>query len=71
MSDAQAAADAKPLKTWSHLQKARKRPNEYSIVSTNLHFSTDVPECSLGAGSGAAGQCVVSGTSRRVAARPP
>ena len=45
MSDAHAAADAKPLKTWSHLQKARKRPNEYSIVSTNLHFSTDVPEC--------------------------
>ena len=35
----------KPLKTWSHLAKARKRPSEYEIVSTNLHYSTDNPEC--------------------------
>lgn len=35
----------KPLKTWSHLAGARRRPSEYEIVSTNLHFSTDNPEC--------------------------
>ena len=45
MSNSTSEADSKPLKTWSHLQKARKRPNEYTIVSTNLHFSTDVPDC--------------------------
>jgi toluene monooxygenase system protein E len=45
MSDENANASSKPLKTWTHLQKARKRPNEYAIVSTNLHFSTDVAEC--------------------------
>ena len=45
MSDSSVETKSKPLKTWSHLQKARKRPNEYSIVSTNLHFSTDVPDC--------------------------
>lgn len=42
MSD---TAALKPLKTWSHLAKQRRRPSEYEIVSTNLHFSTDNPEC--------------------------
>lgn len=31
----------KPLKTWSHLAKNRRRPTEYEIVSTNLLWSTD------------------------------
>ena len=30
----------KPLKTWSHLAGRRRKPSEYEIVSTNLHFST-------------------------------
>ncbi len=34
----------KPQKTWSHLAGRRKRPSEYEIVSTNLHFSTDNPD---------------------------
>jgi len=34
----------KPLKTWSHLAGRRRKPSEYEIVSTNLHFSTDNPE---------------------------
>lgn len=34
----------KPLKTWSHLATRRRKPSEYEIVSTNLHFSTDNPE---------------------------
>ena len=34
----------KPLKTWSHLAGRRKKPSEYEIVSTNLHYSTDNPE---------------------------
>lgn len=29
---------AHPLKTWSHLSGARKKPSEYEIVSKNLHF---------------------------------
>lgn len=29
----------KPLKTWSHLAGRRKRPSEYEIVTTNLHYS--------------------------------
>ncbi|MGD9526469.1 aromatic/alkene monooxygenase hydroxylase subunit beta [Pseudonocardia sp.] len=33
--------DLKPLKTWSHLAKNRRRPTEYEIVSTNLLWSTD------------------------------
>jgi len=33
----------KPLKTWSHLANRRRKPSEYEIVSTNLHFSTDNP----------------------------
>ena len=42
MSDTEAL---KPLKTWSYLSKQRRRPSEYEIVSTNLHFSTDNPDC--------------------------
>ena len=34
-----------PLKTWSHLAGRRRRPSEYEIVSTNLHYSTDNPDC--------------------------
>lgn len=34
----------KPLKTWSHLAGQRRKPSEYEIVSTNLHFSTDNPD---------------------------
>jgi toluene monooxygenase system protein E len=34
----------KPLKTWSHLAGNRRRPSEYEIVSTNLHFSTNNPD---------------------------
>jgi toluene monooxygenase system protein E len=34
----------KPLKTWSHLAGRRRKPSEYGIVSTNLHFSTDNPD---------------------------
>ena len=34
----------KPQKTWSHLAGRRRRPSEYEIVSTNLHFSTDNPD---------------------------
>ncbi|MCF4167009.1 aromatic/alkene monooxygenase hydroxylase subunit beta [Zavarzinia compransoris] len=36
----------KPLKTWSHLADRRKRPSEYDIVSTRLHYrrrNPDVP----------------------------
>jgi toluene monooxygenase system protein E len=40
-----AAADvAKPLKTWSHLAKNKRRPTEYETVSTNLLWSTKQPE---------------------------
>jgi toluene monooxygenase system protein E len=28
----------KPLKTWSHLAGKRRRPSEYEVVSTNLHY---------------------------------
>lgn len=34
----------KPLKTWSHLAGRKRKPSEYEIVSTNLHFSTDNPD---------------------------
>lgn len=34
----------KPLKTWSHLASRRRKPSEYEIVSTNLHFSTNNPD---------------------------
>lgn len=33
-----------PLKTWSHLAARRRKPSEYEIVSTNLHYSTDRPD---------------------------
>jgi len=33
-----------PLKTWSHLAARRRKPSEYEIVSTNLHFTTDNPD---------------------------
>jgi toluene monooxygenase system protein E len=33
----------KPLKTWSHLAQRRRRPSEYEIVSTNLHYHTKNP----------------------------
>jgi len=31
----------RPLKTWSHLAKNRRRPDEYEIVSTNLMWNRD------------------------------
>lgn len=31
----------KPLKTWSHLATRRRKPSEYEIVSTNLHWLHD------------------------------
>lgn len=34
----------KPLKTWSYLADRRRKPSEYEIVSTNLHFTTDNPD---------------------------
>ena len=34
----------KPLKTWSHLASRRRKPSEYEIVSTNLHYTTDNPD---------------------------
>jgi len=33
----------KPLKTWSHLAKRRRKPSEYEIVSTNLLYNTRDP----------------------------
>jgi toluene monooxygenase system protein E len=33
----------KPLKTWSHLAERRKRPSEYEIVSTRLHYRQNNP----------------------------
>ncbi|WP_141580130.1 toluene monooxygenase [Actinomadura sp. WMMA1423] len=39
MSDANDVS--RPLKTWSHLAKNRRRPTEYEIVSTKLLWSTD------------------------------
>lgn len=43
MSDQQPEV-LKPLKTWSHLAGNRRRPSEYEIVSTNLHYYTDNPD---------------------------
>ncbi len=48
MSEEQAAAPEplKPLKTWSHLANNRRRPSEYEVVSTNLHYrnsNTEAP----------------------------
>lgn len=33
----------KPLKTWSHLAKRRRKPSEYEIVSANLLYNTRDP----------------------------
>ncbi len=41
---AEAPEVLKPLKTWSHLAGNRRRPSEYEIVSTNLHYHTDNPD---------------------------
>jgi len=38
------AKPMKPLKTWSHLSNQRKKPSEYEIVTTNLHFHTNNPD---------------------------
>ena len=35
---------SKPLRTFSHLAKMKRRPSEYEIVSTNLLWSKDDPE---------------------------
>lgn len=40
MSEAQVL---KPLKTWSHLAARRRKPSEYEIVSTNLHYNNRDP----------------------------
>lgn len=37
---AEAPPELRPLKTWSHLAARRRRPTEYEIVSTNLHWHT-------------------------------
>ena len=37
-------APLKPLKTWSHLAARRRKPSEYEIVSTNMHYTTDNPD---------------------------
>lgn len=34
----------KPLKTWSHLAKRRRKPSEYEIVSANLLYNTRDPD---------------------------
>ncbi|HEC08610.1 MAG TPA: toluene monooxygenase [Acidimicrobiales bacterium] len=34
----------KPLRTWSHLAGRRRRPTEYEVVSTNLHYRQDNPD---------------------------
>jgi len=34
------STELRPLKTWSHLAEQRRRPSEYEIVSTNLHWHT-------------------------------
>ena len=34
-----------PLKTWSHLAGARRRPTEYEVVSVGLHYHTRHPAC--------------------------
>lgn len=44
MADQDTTKDvSKPLKTWSHLARNRRRPTEYEIVSTNMLWSTDDP----------------------------
>ena len=34
------SSDEKPLKTWSYLSGSRRRPSEYEVVSTGLHYHT-------------------------------
>lgn len=34
----------KPQKTWSHLAVRRRKPSEYEIVSTNLHYNDRDPD---------------------------
>ncbi|HMT93086.1 aromatic/alkene monooxygenase hydroxylase subunit beta [uncultured Thiothrix sp.] len=34
----------KPQKTWSHLAARRRKPSEYDIVSTNLHYNDRDPD---------------------------
>jgi len=46
-------ATLKPLKTWSHLSAQRKRPSEYEIVTTNLHFHTNNKDKPFEVGQGA------------------
>ena len=41
MSDVQVL---KPQKTWSHLAVRRRKPSEYEIVSTNLHYNNRTAE---------------------------
>jgi toluene monooxygenase system protein E len=36
--------EQKPLRTWSHLAKNRRKPSEYDIVSKNLHYSMNNPD---------------------------
>ncbi|MSO73844.1 MAG: toluene monooxygenase [Alphaproteobacteria bacterium] len=43
---------SKPLKTWSHLVRNRRRPTEYEIVSTNMLWSTDDPKAPWAMGQG-------------------
>ena len=45
MNSKEEVVTPKKVRTWNHLAKEKKRPSEYAIVSTNLHFSTNVPEC--------------------------
>ncbi len=40
----QASEALKPLKTWSHLVRNKRRPTEYEIVSTNTLWTTDDPK---------------------------
>ncbi|HZP41741.1 MAG TPA: aromatic/alkene monooxygenase hydroxylase subunit beta [Candidatus Binatia bacterium] len=41
-----AEAKTKALRTWPHLAARRRRPSEYEIVSTNLHWRTQFEEYS-------------------------
>lgn len=34
----------KPLKTWSHLAARRRKPSEYEVVSTSIHYNNRNPE---------------------------
>lgn len=43
---------SKPLKTWSHLVRNKRRPTEYEIVSTNMLWSTADRKAPWAMGSG-------------------